>query len=124
MENLTLHQQCIGFLTRGYEYHLSHLSHAVTEDSITGVIISAAINAPGSWHDSCVACPVFKQFQMLIPDDFYLVADTAFPCGTASIAGKIHAPLKSGEKVTGDATTKQCVLSENRQLLSYQQTAE
>lgn len=98
--------------------------YMVTSCLSTGVIISAAINAPGSWHNSCIACPIFEQLRTLIPDELYLVADTAFPCGTTSIAGKIHAPLKSGKKVTGDARAKQHLLVENRQLLSYRQTAE
>src|SRR6266576_997337 len=44
-----------------------------------GVIISAVLNAPGSWHDSHVAQPIFEQLHSHVPDGYYLVADTAFP---------------------------------------------
>jgi hypothetical protein len=59
-----------------------------------------------------------------IPDGYYLVADTAFPRGTQSIAGKIRAPLKSGERVPMDPVARQHALVVNQQLLSYRQTAE
>ncbi|KAL0056665.1 hypothetical protein AAF712_016730 [Marasmius tenuissimus] len=44
-----------------------------------GAIIDAHINAPGSWHDSHVARPIFERIRTRVPDGYYLVADTAFP---------------------------------------------
>ncbi|KAF8816486.1 hypothetical protein BYT27DRAFT_7207622, partial [Phlegmacium glaucopus] len=61
------------------------------------VIISAVINAPGSWHDAHIARPIFEQLHSHVPDGHFLVADTAFPRGTASIKGKIRASIKGAE---------------------------
>ena len=66
---------------------------------MTGLIISAVLNAPGSWHDSHTARPVYEQLRNKVPEGFYLIADSAFPRGTAPIAGKIEAPLKSGARL-------------------------
>ena len=82
------------------------------------------INAPGSWHDAHVAQPIFDKLRTKIPEDYYLVADTAFPRGAQSIDGKICAPLKSGEQVPADPVLRLHLLAVNRQLLSYRQTAE
>ncbi|THU75998.1 hypothetical protein K435DRAFT_824653 [Dendrothele bispora CBS 962.96] len=63
-----------------------------------GVIIDAVLNAPGSWHDSHTARPIFHRLLTQVPDGFYLVADTAFPHGPTSISGKIKAPIKAGQQ--------------------------
>lgn len=89
-----------------------------------GVIINAVINTPGSWHDARVARPIFDTLRTRVPDDFFLVSDTAFPRGMQSIEGKIRAPLKTGERVPSDPILLQHLLAFNRQLLSYRQTAE
>jgi len=89
-----------------------------------GVIISAVVNCPGSWHDAHVARPIFEQLCTKIPDGFYLVSDTTFPRGTTSIEGKICAPLKSGQRITAEPVAQEYTLAFNRQLLSYRQTAE
>jgi hypothetical protein len=95
-----------------------------TDSSHKGVIISAVLNAPGSWHDSHVARPIFNQLLHHVPEGYFLVSDTAFPRGTASIAGKIRAPVKAGERVPQDPYEQEQFLRVNRQLLSYRQTAE
>ncbi|KAJ8094153.1 hypothetical protein PM082_023361 [Marasmius tenuissimus] len=87
-------------------------------------VIDAVLNAPRSWHDSHVARPIFKRLRTRVPDGYYLVADTAFPQGTASISGKIRAPLKDGNLVPNNPQERTEVLNFNRQLLSYRQTAE
>jgi len=89
-----------------------------------GVIISAMVNCPGSWHDVHVMRPIFEQLRTEIPDGFYLVSDTAFPRGTTSIEGKICAPLKSGQQITAEPVAQEYTLAFNRQLLSYHQTAK
>lgn len=82
------------------------------------------MNAPGSWHDAQVARSIYKQLEADTPEGFYIVADTAFPRGTRSIAGRIRAPLKSGEQVSANPVTQEYILAFNHQLLSYRQTAE
>lgn len=84
----------------------------------------AVLNAPGSWHDAHVARPIFQALERDVPDGFFLVADTAFPRGTASIKGKICAPMKGGEYIPADPVEQALALRVNRQLLSYRQTAE
>jgi hypothetical protein len=39
----------------------------------TGLIIGAHLNAPGSWHNSCVAQPIYWQLLHDTPAGFYLV---------------------------------------------------
>ncbi|KAF8218634.1 hypothetical protein L208DRAFT_1349217, partial [Tricholoma matsutake] len=82
----------------------------------------AVLNAPGSWHDSH-ARPIFNQLLHKVPEGFFLVSDTAFPCGTASIAGKIRAPIKEGQRLPEDPYELEEFLRVNCQLLSYRQTA-
>jgi len=82
------------------------------------------LNAPGSWHDSHVARPLYEQLRTRVPDNYYLVADSAFPRGTTLIKGKIQAPIKGGAVVPSDPRELKKLLDFNRQLLSYRQTAE
>ena len=86
-----------------------------------GPIIAANINVPGSWHDSCIAQPIYCKLELDTPDGFYVVADTAFPRGTQSIAGRIQAPVKTGQCMQG---TAEQIEAFDRELLSYRQTAE
>lgn len=69
--------------------------------SFAGVVIAACTNAPGSWHDSCVARPIYNALRESTPNGYYVVVDTAFPCGTNAIDGQIRAPLKQGQRVAG-----------------------
>jgi hypothetical protein len=73
-----------------------------TINSIEGLIISCHLNAPGSWHDSCVACPMYENFHMCTPDEFYLASDTAFPWWTDWIHEWICAPMKEGTQLPAD----------------------
>jgi hypothetical protein len=61
---------------------------------------------------------------MKVPEGYFLVSDTAFPRGMDSIAGKIHTPLKRGDRIPDDPVACQHLFTVNRQLLSYRQTAE
>src|SRR5436190_682437 len=89
-----------------------------------GTIMAANLNAPGSWHDSRVAKPIYKQLLDHTPPSYYLVADTAFPRGTDDIDGRIQAPIKAGSKITGTLEEVEDKLAFDRQLLSFRQTAE
>lgn len=89
-----------------------------------GVIIAAVLNAPGSWHDTRVARPLFDALRDRVPDGFYLCADSGFPKATGEVAGKLVAPLKAGEQVPADLMERSMVLEFNRNLVSYRQSAE
>jgi hypothetical protein len=80
------------------------------------------INAPGSWYDSKVAVPIYHRLLDDMPDPWYIIADTAFPCGNQQVQQKIKAPLKSGVQVSRECL--QDILRLNRQLLSYRQSVE
>lgn len=89
-----------------------------------GTIIACNLNAPGSWHDSRVARPIYEKLRTMTPEDFYLVTDTAFPRGTDQIAGHIQAPMKDGARLPEDHVEREPVMQFDRQLLSFRQTAE
>ncbi|KAH7919463.1 hypothetical protein BV22DRAFT_1108057 [Leucogyrophana mollusca] len=102
-----------------------HFVSSVLVFSPKGQIIAANLNAPGSWHDSRVAQPIYEKLRTQTPDGFYLVADTAFPCGTAQIAGRICVPLKAGQRIPGESQIEIAErMAFDRELLSYRQTAE
>ena len=89
-----------------------------------GTVINAILNAPGSWHDSRIARPIYEKLRTRTPEGFYLVADTAFPRGANQIEGKIRAPIKSGQTIRGTSSAIQERMAFDRELLSYRQTAE
>lgn len=101
-----------------------HFCSSVFAFSATGVIIACALNAPGSWHDSRIAQRIYDRLLDDTPDGYYLVADTAFPRGPASIQGRIQAPLKQDSRLPEDPEELNNLLRFNRQLLTYRQTAE
>ena len=91
---------------------------------LSGEIIACNLNAPGSWHNSRVARPIYEKLRSQTPDGYYLVTDTAFPRGTDQIAGRIRAPMKDGTHLPLDRLEQERLLQEDRQLLSYRQTVE
>ncbi|RDX46395.1 hypothetical protein OH76DRAFT_1356239 [Lentinus brumalis] len=101
-----------------------HFTSCVLVFSPRGIVKGCVINAPGSWHDAKVARPLYDKLRGQTPPGYYIVADTAFPRGTQSIAGRIQAPLKSGQRLPQDPEARNAALARDRQLLSYRQTAE
>ncbi|KIJ92624.1 hypothetical protein K443DRAFT_13455 [Laccaria amethystina LaAM-08-1] len=101
-----------------------HYISSVIVFSPHGVIIAANFNAPGSWHDSRVAQPIYDKLQNETPDGFYLVADTAFPRGAVEIEGRIMAPIKSGQRLRSTDDEIEERFAYDRELLSFRQTAE
>lgn len=91
---------------------------------ISGIIIAARTNAPGSWHDSRVAKEIYAALRDHTPAGYYIMADTAFPCGSNDINGRICTPLKQGQTLQGSAADIEERMAFNRELLSYRQTAE
>jgi hypothetical protein len=87
-------------------------------------VIAANLNAPGSWHDSHVAQPIYEKLLTQPPDGFYLVADTAHPHCVNQIQGKIRAPIKTGQRFQGTRDEIENRVVFDRELLSYRQTAK
>ncbi|KAG2069821.1 hypothetical protein BDR04DRAFT_1128693 [Suillus decipiens] len=90
----------------------SHFFSSVIAFSADDSIIQCHINAPGSWHDSCMAQPIYDTLCTNTPDRYYL------------IAGRIKAPIKSGQCLPSDPAERQKLLLFNWQLLSFCQMAE
>ncbi|KAI0350175.1 hypothetical protein OH77DRAFT_1464227 [Trametes cingulata] len=101
-----------------------HYTSCVLVFSPRGIIKGCVYNAPGSWHDAKVARPIYEKLRDRTPPGYFLIADTAFPRGATSIAGRIHAPLKSNQQLPQDAEERSALLARNRELVSYRQTAE
>lgn len=101
-----------------------HVTLIHAEILFSGEIIACNLNAPGSWHDSRVARPIYEKLRAQTPQGYYLVTDTAFPRGTDQIAGRIRAPMKDGTHLPLNRLERERLLQEDRQLLSYRQTAE
>lgn len=93
---------------------------------ITGTVIACHLNAPGSWHDSRVAQPIYQKLRTRTPNVYYLVADTAFPRGSAAVrnGGFIRAPMKAGERLHMTDEEMRAAVQFDHQLLSCQQAAE
>ncbi|KAI0364883.1 hypothetical protein BV20DRAFT_1104821 [Pilatotrama ljubarskyi] len=89
-----------------------------------GIIKGCVYNALGSWHDAKIACLIYSKLRDRTPPGYFLIADTAFPRGAASIAGRIQAPLKSNQQLPRDPQERDALLAHNCQLVSYRQTAK
>ena len=87
-------------------------------------MIACKLNAPGSWHDSRVAHPIYEKLRTATPEGYYLVTDTAFPRGTSQIEGHIRAPMTQGHRLPADLTERRNAEQFDRQLLSFRQSAE
>jgi hypothetical protein len=90
---------------------------------LTGVIIGCNLNAPGSWHDSRVARPLYEKLRAQTPEGYYVITDTAFPKGTRAIEGRIKSPMKSETRLPLDKAEREYIMQFDRQLLSFRQTA-
>ncbi|OJT03821.1 hypothetical protein TRAPUB_12304, partial [Trametes pubescens] len=101
-----------------------HYTSCVLAFSPRGMVKGCVLNVPGSWHDAKIARPLYDKLLHKTPEGFYLVADTAFPHGTNTIAGRIQAPLKAGTRVPENLEERANLMACNRQLLLYRQTAE
>ena len=87
-------------------------------------IIYACLNAPGSWHDSRVARPLYDTLAETLPVGHHFVADTAFPQGTGRCPGKIQTPLHAGSALPDNPEELSQVVAFNQQLISYRQSVE
>lgn len=101
-----------------------YIDRTYKSNIISGIIRHVVLNAPGSWHDSRIARPIYEQLRDRTPEGFYLVADTAFPRGTREVEGRIRTALKEGERLPEDPQERDQRLAYDRELLSYRQTAE
>lgn len=89
-----------------------------------GTICFAALNRPGSWHDSYVARKLFDVLRDKTPSLFNILADSAFP-SNKEIQGKIIAVAKEAilNKIANQAQYKEA-RETNRRVSSQRQAAE
>ncbi|EFP76492.1 uncharacterized protein PGTG_02933 [Puccinia graminis f. sp. tritici CRL 75-36-700-3] len=59
-----------------------------------GKIMYAILNAPGSWHDSAIAVPLYERLLNHTPDGYRIISDTAFPGKSQRLQRQILAPVK------------------------------
>ncbi|KAJ7112687.1 hypothetical protein C8R44DRAFT_833151 [Mycena epipterygia] len=85
---------------------------AYNELIISWTAIAVKLNAPGSWHDSCVAQPIYEKLQTCTPEGFYLVADTTFP-RVQGLFGHLRILLDIGRQNERGDLIEICVHSNN-----------
>ncbi|KAG7441800.1 uncharacterized protein BT62DRAFT_982658 [Guyanagaster necrorhizus] len=66
-----------------------HFVSSVFAFNAKGEIIACKLNAPGSWHDSCVAKPIYEKLRTQTPEGFYLWGNR----GIQGSFGCLHVPL-------------------------------
>lgn len=98
MNTLSVQFLHLVLIVSGNTFYSHCLSYLVYE----GTIIAYNLNAPGSWYDSWVACPIYEKLCTKTPEGFYLVTDIAFPHGTDQIASHIWVPMKDGACLPSD----------------------
>ncbi|KAA1069755.1 hypothetical protein PGT21_032773 [Puccinia graminis f. sp. tritici] len=84
----------------------------------------AILNAPGSWHDSTIAEPLYKQLLSHTPPDYQVISDTAFPRKSVRLQKRILAPIKQGDRLPTDSQEFARLQLLNKQLVSARQAAE
>ncbi|KAG8686750.1 hypothetical protein FRC11_008428 [Ceratobasidium sp. 423] len=102
----------------------SHVVSNVIVFSPDGTIMSSVVNAPGSWHDSNVACPIYQLLREKTPNGFFLIADSAFPRLNIDESQKIKIPLKKNAVIPGDNREKEKKRRESREVTVARQAVE
>ncbi|KDN33518.1 hypothetical protein RSAG8_13388, partial [Rhizoctonia solani AG-8 WAC10335] len=102
----------------------SHVVSNVIVFSPNGTIMTAVINAPGSWHDSNVARPIYALLREKTPDNFFLIADSAFPRLGVGNSQKIKVPLKKNARLPGDNEAQRRKKDESREVTIARQAVE
>ena len=75
----------------------SHYCSCILAFAPDGTIIYAILNAPGSWHDSAIAGPLYDELLTNTLDGYRILSDTAFPRKSDRLQRRILAPVKRGD---------------------------
>ncbi|KAA1116630.1 hypothetical protein PGT21_020921 [Puccinia graminis f. sp. tritici] len=102
----------------------SHYCSCILAFASDGTIMYAILNAPGSWHDSTIAEPLYDQLLHHTPPGYRVISDTAFPRKSARLQSRILAPVKRGDQLPTDAHDFAYLQLLNEQLVSARQAAE
>ncbi|KAA1113037.1 hypothetical protein PGT21_019229 [Puccinia graminis f. sp. tritici] len=82
------------------------------------------LNAPGSWHDSTIAEPLYEQLLERTPVGYRVISDTAFPRKNESIQRRILAPVKCGDRLPSSPHAYATLRTRNKEIVSARQAAE
>ncbi|EFP88872.2 uncharacterized protein PGTG_14211 [Puccinia graminis f. sp. tritici CRL 75-36-700-3] len=77
----------------------SHYCSCIIAFAPDGTIMYAILNAPGSWHDSAIAVPLYERLLNHTPDGYRIISDTAFPRKSQRLQRRILAPVKRGDRL-------------------------
>ncbi|GLE03372.1 hypothetical protein PINS_up012262 [Pythium insidiosum] len=108
----------------------SHYCSCVFAFAPNGRIIFASLNAPGSWHDATIARDLYSKLLDRTPENYFAIADTAFPRNQSRMQGRIKTPIKSNDKLPrelhaqGRLDELQELMRFNSELVSARQAAE
>ncbi|KAH9450939.1 hypothetical protein Pst134EB_018447 [Puccinia striiformis f. sp. tritici] len=102
----------------------SHYCSSILAFAPDGTIMFAILNAPGSWHDSIIAEPLYDQLLERTPPGYRLISDTAFPRKTERLQSRILAPVKRGDRLPSSPRSYARLKVLNDSLVSARQAAE
>ncbi|EFP88159.2 uncharacterized protein PGTG_12606 [Puccinia graminis f. sp. tritici CRL 75-36-700-3] len=75
----------------------SHYCSCILAFAPDGTIMPAILNAPGLWHNSTIAEPLYDQLLHHTPPGYLVISNTAFPRKSARLQSRILAPVKRGD---------------------------
>ncbi|OAV94269.1 hypothetical protein PTTG_07434 [Puccinia triticina 1-1 BBBD Race 1] len=84
----------------------------------------AILNAPGSWHDSAIAGPLYNKLLDNTPKGFQILSDTAFPRKSEQLQSRILAPAKRGHRLPSSPGSYARLKVLNEQIVKARQAAE
>ncbi|POW02944.1 hypothetical protein PSHT_11895 [Puccinia striiformis] len=101
----------------------SHYCSCILTYAPDGALIHSVLNAPGSWHDSAIAEPLYNKLLYNTPEGYRVISDTAFPRKTDRLRSRILAPVKRGDRLPQTPRSFARLKLLNNQLVSARQAA-
>ncbi|KNE95331.1 hypothetical protein PSTG_11315 [Puccinia striiformis f. sp. tritici PST-78] len=118
-------ENCFGFLDGlNLPVFVAEDDDSIMAFAPDGTIMYAILNAPGSWHDSAIARPLYNWLLNHTPPGYRIISDTAFPRKSKSLQSRILAPVKRGDQLPETPQTFSRMKFLNKQLVSARQAAE
>ncbi|KAI7944016.1 hypothetical protein MJO28_011544 [Puccinia striiformis f. sp. tritici] len=118
-------ENCFGFLDGlNLPVFVAEDDDSIMAFAPDGTIMYAILNAPGSWHDSAIARPLYDRLLNHTPPGYRIISDTVFPRKSESLQSRILAPVKRGDRLPETPQTFSRMKFLNEQLVSARQAAE
>ena len=118
---------CLGFSVQNAYYNgwtCAHHCSCVLAFAPDGKLIYTILNAPGSWHDSAIATPLYTQLLDHTPAGYRVLSDTAFPRKSQRLRERILAPVKRGDRLPDSPCSYSRLKVLNDQVVSARQAAK